>query len=517
MSTENYVKIFDTTLRDGEQSPGATMNAEEKLRVAKQLEKLGVDIIEAGFPMSSEGDFEAVRMIAKEIKNSEVCALARASQEDIDAAWEAVKEAEKPRIHTFIATSDIHLVYKLRKSREEVLNDAVNAVSYARKFTDNVEFSAEDATRSDIDYLCQVFEAVIEAGATTINIPDTVGYTVPWEFENIVKTIKERVKGIEKVTISVHCHNDLGLAVCNSLTAIRAGARQVECTINGIGERAGNASLEEIVMALRTRKDLFGMETGIRTELLYPTSRLVSSVTGIPVQPNKAIVGANAFAHEAGIHQDGLLKKKITYEIMTPESVGVPKSSLVLGKHSGRHAFKNKIRELGFELTDEELEIAFEKFKKLCDKKKRLYDEDIEAIVLDEVYRVPDFYKLISVAVVSGNLFIPSATVKMDIGGEVKQDAEFGNGPVDATINTIRKMTGSRDRLLAYIVEAVTGGTDAQGSVKVRLEEDGITVTGMGTDTDIIVASAKAYVNALNKLRYMKEKRRGKEVGENHI
>ncbi len=516
MPSSNYVKIFDTTLRDGEQSPGATMNIEEKVRVARQLERLGVDIIEAGFPISSKGDFDAVRRIAEVVKNSEVAALARATMEDIDAAWEAVKVAEKPRIHTFIATSDIHLVYKLKKTREEVLKEAVDAVSYARKFTDNVEFSAEDATRSDIDYLCEVFEAVIEAGATTINIPDTVGYTVPWEFENIIKTIRERVKGIDKVTISVHCHNDLGLAVCNSLTAVRCGARQVECTINGIGERAGNASLEEIVMALRTRKDLFGFETGIRTELLYPTSRLVSSTTGIPVQPNKAIVGANAFAHESGIHQDGLLKKKITYEIMTPESVGVPRSSLVLGKHSGRHAFRERVKELGFDLSDEELEVAFSKFKDLCDKKKRLYDEDIEAIVLDEVYRVPDFYKLHSVSVVSGNLFIPSATVRMEVDGVVKQDAAFGNGPVDATINTIRKLAGSKDRLLAYVVESITGGTDAQGSVKVRVEEDGITVTGVGADTDIIVASAKAYINALNKLRYMKEKRRD-AGGEDHI
>ncbi len=504
----DYVKIFDTTLRDGEQSPGATMNIEEKIRVAKQLEKLGVDIIEAGFPISSKGDFEAVKEIAKEVRGPEIAALARATTEDIQAAWEAVQYAEKPRIHTFIATSDIHLVYKLKKTRDQVLKEAVDAVAFAKKFTDNVEFSAEDATRSDVDFLCEVFEAVIEAGATTINIPDTVGYTVPWEFEKIIKTIRNRVKGIENATISVHCHNDLGLAVCNSLTALKCGARQVECTINGIGERAGNAALEEIVMALRTRHDLFGLKTGIKTELLYPTSRLVSSITGIPVQPNKAIVGANAFAHEAGIHQDGLLKKKITYEIMTPESVGVPRTSLVLGKHSGRHAFRERLKELGFELNEEELELAFQRFKELCDKKKRLYDEDIEAIVLDEVYRVPAKYKLHSVSVVSGNLFIPSATVKMEIDGEIHQDAAFGNGPVDATINTIRKITKSKDKMLAYIVEAITGGTDAQGNVKIKIEDEGITVTGNGTDTDIIVASAKAYINALNKMAYIKEKRK---------
>ena len=512
----DYVKIFDTTLRDGEQSPGATMNVDEKIRVARQLEKLGVDIIEAGFPISSKGDFEAVKEIAKIIENSEVAALARATDEDIHAAWEAVQYAKKPRIHTFIATSDIHLVYKLKKNREQVLKEAVDAVKLAKKFTDNVEFSAEDATRSDLDYLCEVFEAVIEAGATTINIPDTVGYTVPWEFEKIVTTVKERVKGIENVTISVHCHNDLGLAVANSLAALRCGARQVECTINGIGERAGNAALEEIVMALRTRHDLFNLRTGIKTELLYPTSRLVSSVTGMPVQPNKAIVGANAFAHEAGIHQDGLLKKKITYEIMTPESVGVPKSSLVLGKHSGRHAFKEKLKELGFELTKEELEVAFARFKELCDKKKRLYDEDIEAIVLEEVYKIPERFKLHSVSVVSGNLFIPCATVKMEVDGKVYQDAAFGNGPVDATINTIRKITRSKDRLLSYVVEAITGGTDAQGSVKIKIEEDGVTVSGKGTDTDIIVASAKAYINALNRMAYIKEKRRRKD-GEDTI
>lgn len=503
------VIVFDTTLRDGEQSPGASMNVEEKLKVASQLEKLGTDVIEAGFPMASDGDFEAVEVIAKTIERSEIAALARADIADIDRAWEAVRYAKHPRIHTFIATSDIHLQYKLKKTREQVLDDVVRAVSHAKGYTDNVEFSAEDATRSEPEYLCRVVEAAIEAGATTVNIPDTVGYTIPAEFSRIIRTIKEGVPNIDRATISVHCHNDLGLAVANSLAAIESGARQVECTINGIGERAGNASLEEIVMAIRVRKDLLNYYTEANTEQIYPTSRLVSTITGMVVQPNKAVVGANAFAHEAGIHQDGILKEKTTYEIMTPESVGISKSSLVLGKHSGRHAFQEKLGELGYELTSAELDIAFQRFKNVADQKKVVYDEDIMAIVEDEIFRVPDKYKLIHLNVQSGTVTIPTASVQMEVSGKLVQDAGFGDGPVDAALKTIKKITRSKSRLVQFAVAAITGGTDAQGEVTVRIEEDGQTAIGQGASTDIIIASAKAYTNALNKLEYRKKRLRG--------
>lgn len=503
------VIIFDTTLRDGEQSPGASMKTEEKLRVAKQLAKLGVDVIEAGFPISSEGEFEAVRAIAEEVKGPVICALARANKEDIDRAWEAIKGAQKPRIHTFIATSDIHLKYKLRMTKEEVLSRVKEAVSYAKKYTEDIEFSPEDATRSDLEYLLKVIETAIEAGATTINIPDTVGYSVPDEFGKLIKTIRERVPNIDKAIISVHCHNDLGLAVANSIAAILNGARQVECTVNGIGERAGNAALEEIVMILRVRRDLFPFYTGVNTHEIYPTSRLVSSITGIPVQPNKAIVGANAFAHESGIHQDGVLKEKLTYEIMTPESIGIPTSHIVLGKHSGRHALRERLKALGYELSQTELDVVFQRFKKVADQKKVIYDEDLVALVEEEVFRVPDKYKLLNLSVHSGTVSIPTATVQMEIDGKVVMEAGFGIGPVDAVYKTITKITGFKGNLLDYSVASITGGTDAQGEVRVRIEENGITAIGQGADTDILVASAKAFVNALNKLEYLKKRTLG--------
>ena len=500
------VKIFDTTLRDGEQSPGATMNVAEKVRVAEQLEKLNVDIIEAGFPISSEGDFKAVKEIAKTIRRSQVTALARTNRQDIERAWEAARFAKFPAIHTFIATSDIHLKYKLRKTRQEVLNEASKAVRYAKTLCGNVEFSAEDATRSDLDFLCQVLSKVIEAGATTINIPDTVGYAIPSEFGNLIRTIRQKVKGIEKVTLSVHCHNDLGLAVANSLIAIQNGARQVECTINGIGERAGNASLEEIVMALRTRKDLLQFHTRVLSKHIFTTSRLVSKITGMVIQPNKAVVGANAFAHQSGIHQDGILKEKMTYEIMTPESVGIPKSSIVLGKLSGRHAFRERLKDIGYHLSESDLQLAFNRFKHLADKKREIYDEDIESIVVEEILRMPHRFKLVYINVVAGNVTVPTATVQMEVDGQLKQEAGFGDGPVDATFKTIKKITRTRSKLLQFAINAITSGTEAQGEVTVRLEEKGHTVIGQGADTDVIVASAKAYINALNKMEFKKQK-----------
>lgn len=501
---EERVFIFDTTLRDGEQSPGNTMNAQEKLRVAKQLEALGVDIIEAGFPIASEGDFESVKQIAEAVKGSEVAGLARANFEDIDRAWEAVKHANKPRIHTFISTSDIHLKHQLRKGREEVLAIARESVARAASYTSNVEFSAMDATRSDWDYLCSVFTAAIDAGATTINVPDTVGYTVPDEFSKLIRYIMKNVPNISKAIVSVHCHNDLGLAVANSVAAAKAGARQVECTINGIGERSGNAALEEIVMILRTRKDMFSLDTRIISEKLYPTSRLITSVTGAPVQPNKAIIGTNAFAHESGIHQDGLLKDKLTYEIMTPESVGIPKSSLILGKHSGRHAFRDRITALGYTLNEKELNLAFKRFKTLADMKKDVYDEDIEMIIMDEVVRVPEKYRMAYLSVVCGNMAIPTATIKIESEGRTYQEACYGDGPVDATLKAIQKIIKTDASLVEFRVNAITGGTDAQGEVYVKLAEDGSTVIGKGADTDVIVASGKAYINALNKLEFVK-------------
>ncbi|MBL7195719.1 MAG: 2-isopropylmalate synthase [Desulfobacterales bacterium] len=501
---DEKVIIFDTTLRDGEQSPGASMNAAEKMRIAVQLEKLGVDVLEAGFPAASEGDFEAVSSIAGRLKNTEVAALARTSKKDIDRAWGAIHNAAKPRIHTFIATSDIHMDYKLKMTRDEVVKKAVEAVKYAGSLTDNIEFSAEDASRSDPDFLCRVFEAVIEAGATTINIPDTVGYAIPQEFADLVKYVMAHTPNIHKAIVSIHCHNDLGLATANTLAAISAGARQAEVTINGIGERAGNTSLEEMVMALHTRPNYIPISTNINTEQIYPTSRLVSMITGIIVQPNKAIVGANAFAHEAGIHQDGMLKNPMTYEIMKPDTIGLSASKLVLGKHSGRHALRSHLKELGYDLSDEELNIVFKKFKELADKKKDIVDEDLEVIVTEGILRTTDIFYLEYLHVISGTTVLPMASVKLTINGRSVQGAGYGNGPIDAAFNTIAKLTGTGSELLRFSVSALTGGTDAQGEVTVRLNEDGLIALGRGADPDIITASAKAYINGLNRLEYLK-------------
>ena len=500
------IRIFDTTLRDGEQSPGASMNLEEKLTIAKQLARLGVDIIEAGFAYSSPGDFEAVRQVAQEVEGPTICSLARARPEDIDRAWEALKGAPKVRIHTFLSTSDIHLKHQFRMSREEALRRAVEMVQRARGHVEDVEFSPMDASRSDPAYLYEVIEAVIAAGAGTVNIPDTVGYTSPQEFGRLIRGIREKVKNSDRAVISVHCHNDLGLAVANSLAAILEGAGQVECTINGIGERAGNASLEEIAMGLRTRKDFYGADTNIRTEEIIKTSRLVSKITGMAVQPNKAIVGANAFAHTSGIHQDGLLKEKSTYEIMRPESVGLTQSKLIMGKLSGRHAFRQKLEELGYKLSDEEVNHAFTRFKRLADQKKEVYEEDLEAIVSDEVSKIPERYVLKSLYVESGTSKIPTATVELEIDGKPVKQTGTGDGPVDAAYRTIAAMTQTKSCLLGYSVEAITGGTDSQGEVSVRLQEEGKTASGHGSDTDIIVASARAYLNGLNKLAFWASK-----------
>lgn len=500
------IRIFDTTLRDGEQSPGASMNVEEKVMIAKQLARLNVDIIEAGFAYSSPGDFEAVRRIAQEVEGPTICSLARARPEDIDRAWEALKGAPKVRIHTFLSSSDIHLKYQFRISREEALKRAVEMVQRARGYVDDVEFSPMDASRSDPNYLYEVLEAVIEAGAGTINIPDTVGYATSQEFGLLIRGIRERVRSSARAVISVHCHNDLGLAVANSLAAVVEGAGQVECTINGIGERAGNASLEEIVMGLRTRKDFFDADTDIRTEEISKTSRLVSKITGMVVQPNKAIVGANAFAHTSGIHQDGLLKEKSTYEIMKPESIGLVQSKLVMGKLSGRHAFRQRLEELGYRLSEEELNHAFDRFKRLADQKKEMYEEDLEVIISEEIAKIPERYVLKSLQIESGTHRVPTATVELEIGGCLVKQTGTGDGPVDAAYRTIAAMTKTTSRLLTYVVKAITGGTDAQGEVSVRMEEGGRTVTGHGADTDIIVASARAYMNALNKLAYWASK-----------
>jgi len=494
------IKIFDTTLRDGEQSPGASMNIEEKLTIAKQLARLGVDIIEAGFAISSPGDFEAIKTIGSEVEGPIICSLARAKEEDIKRAWEALKDAPKKRIHTFHSTSDIHLKYQFRISREEALKRSIEMVKLARSFVEDVEFSPMDATRTDISYLCEVVEAVLDAGASTVNIPDTVGYSIPIEFGAMIKAIHDRVKNRDKAVISVHCHNDLGLAVANSLSATLNGAGQIECTINGIGERAGNCSLEEVVMALRTRRDIFNADTGINTEEITRSSRLVTKITGISVQPNKAIVGANAFAHEAGIHQDGLLKEKSTYEIIKPESIGLYAAKLVLGKHSGRHAFKTRLEELGYVLTDDELKKAFERFKKLADQKKDIFDEDLEALISEEVAKAPEVYSLVDLHIVSGINQKPTATVKLKVGENVIDRVEHGDGPVDATYKAIASITNTKSNLLKFEVKSITGGTDALGEVMVSLEEEDRTVRGHGADTDIIVAAAKAYINALNKL-----------------
>ncbi len=492
------IKIFDTTLRDGEQSPGASMNTSEKLNLARQLARLGVNVIEAGFPIASEGDFEAVKAIAQAIKGVEIAGLARANEKDIYRAYSAVKYSEKPVIHTFIATSDIHLKHKLKMTREDLYEKAVSMVKYAKSFIENIEFSAEDATRTDMNFLCEVIEGVIAAGATTVNIPDTVGFATPFEFYDFIKNIRERVKGIKNIILSVHCHNDLGLGVANSLAAIQAGVGQVECTINGIGERAGNAALEEIVMALDVRKDIYNAATNINTAEIYRSSQLLTHITGISVQPNKAIVGKNAFAHEAGIHQDGVLKEKTTYEIMTPERVGRQSNDLVLGKHSGKHAFKEKLESLGYLLNDKEIEDAFVKFKALSDRKKEIYDEDIDSLIAKS--HSFEKYELKYVNVVCGDTVTPLSMVKVMVNGELKHDSSCGNGPVDAAINAIEKIVNSKARVIGYEVKSIRGTTEAQGDVSITIEENGTNITGRSAHTDIVVASAKAYVNAINKL-----------------
>ena len=503
---QNRVFIFDTTLRDGEQSPGASMNLDEKRRIAAVLEEMGVDIIEAGFPIASNGDFEAVREIARQTKTSSVAGLARAARRDIDRAWEALQGAARPRIHTFISTSPLHMKFKLQMEPEQVHQSIADSVSYARKLCDDVEWSPEDGSRSEHDFLCRCVETAIKSGARTINIPDTVGYAVPEEFAALIAMLMNRVPNIDKAIISVHCHNDLGLAVANSLAAVGAGARQIECTINGLGERAGNAALEEIVMALRTRHDRMPYDTGVKTESITKASRLVSTITGFPVQPNKAIVGANAFAHESGIHQDGMLKHAGTYEIMTPESVGLMRSTLVMGKHSGRHAFKTKLKELGFELGENALEDAFRRFKDLADKKKEIFDEDIVALIDDAVGRSNEHIRFVSLQVIAGSKGPQKADLELEIGGERKATTATGDGPVDATFKAIKQLFPHDVRLQLYQVHAVTEGTDAQAEVTVRLEENGKTVNGQGSDTDTLVASCKAYLHALNKLLTKRQK-----------
>lgn len=508
MSTDkNRVIIFDTTLRDGEQSPGASMNLEEKLRIASVLEAMGVDVIEAGFPIASEGDFEAVHEIAKVVKNSTVCGLSRATKGDIERCADAIKPAEQKRIHTFISTSPLHMKYKLQMEPEKVLEKVKESVAFARNFTDDVEWSAEDGSRTEREFLARCVEAAIASGAGTINIPDTVGYALPHEFSDLIGYLFNTVPNIDKAIISVHCHNDLGLGVANSLAAVGAGARQVECTINGLGERAGNAALEEVVMALKTRQDSMPYSTGIVTEDIMKASRLVSAITGFTVQPNKAIVGKNAFAHESGIHQDGMLKHAGTYEIMTPESVGLTQSKLVLGKHSGRHAFKERLKDLGYDLGDNAIEEAFKGFKDLADKKKDVFDEDIMALVDDQVLRVNDRLQLVSLEILCGTKHQPPKTeMEMSIDGEVKACKSTGDGPVDAAFNAVKTLFPHAAHLQLYQVHAVTHGTDAQAEVTVRLEEDGRTVNGQAADTDTMVASVKAYINALNKLLVKREK-----------
>lgn len=498
---KNRVIIFDTTLRDGEQSPGATLNVEEKVEIAKQLARLGVDVIEAGFPISSEGDFEAVSRIAKEVPGPIIAGLARTRKEDVDRCWEAVKHAARPRIHVFISSSDVHLQHLFRISREQAVLDARAMVARAKSYCDDVEFSAQDATRSDLDFLCSMIQAAIEAGATTVNIPDTVGYTTPTEYENMVNALLTKVPNINQAVISVHCHNDLGMAVANSLAALNAGARQVECTINGIGERAGNASLEEIVMALDTRADFYQMWTNVDTTQIQRTSRMVSSYTGIPVQPNKAVVGSNAFAHEAGIHQDGVLKERSTYEIMDGKSVGSEGTNLVLGKHSGRHAFKARLQELGYELDAEELNRVFFEFKQLCDKKKYVTDAEIETLVIDQVrHDEATGYKLEQVQVIAGDRSVPTATLKLLApDGTVMSGSATGDGPVDAVCAALNDLTRLGCRLLEFNISAITGGIDAMGEASLKVGYKGRIVTGRGTSTDIIVASAKAYLQAINK------------------
>jgi 2-isopropylmalate synthase len=506
------VKIFDTTLRDGEQSPGATMNIEEKVMVARQLEKLNVDVIEAGFAASSEGDFESVQRVSELVTTPIVLSLSRTKEADVVRAIKAVENAKHPGLHIFIATSDIHLKHKLMMSRQEALDAAVWAVSYAKKYLDYIEFSAEDASRTDPQYLVQIFGEAIKAGAVTVNVPDTVGYAIPYQYGALFRFLRENVPGGKTVTWSAHCHNDLGLAVANSLAAIENGARQVECTINGIGERAGNTSMEEVVMALRTREDVFStVKTNIVTEQIYPSSQLLAQITGLAVPSNKPIVGANAFAHEAGIHQDGVLKYKLTYEIMQPQIIGLDSNKLVLGKHSGRHAFIDRLKQLGIDYTGTDMNKAFERFKALADKKKNVYDEDLIAIVTEETVRLPDKYELVYLNVTSSSMAVPHATVKMKVNGEEFLDSASGDGMVDACYKAIAKIAGIEPKLERYSVKSITGGTDAQGEVSCLIRENGMSVNGQGSHTDIIMASALAFINALNKLAH--RERYGHQAG----
>jgi 2-isopropylmalate synthase len=514
-SEEDRVVIFDTTLRDGEQCPGATMTHDEKLEVAELLDSMGVDIIEAGFPIASEGDFAAVQEIARRTKNAVVCGLSRAGFKDIDRCAEAIKPARRGRIHTFLSTSPVHMKWKLQKEPHEVYEMVIAQVTRARNHTDDVEWSSEDGTRTEHDFLCRCVEAAINAGASTINIPDTVGYATPEEYFALIKMVRERVPNSGKARFSVHCHDDLGMAVANSLAGVRAGARQIECTVNGIGERAGNASLEEVVMAMRVRNDVLPYWTGINSTMLTRASKLVSAATSFPVQFNKAIVGRNAFAHESGIHQDGMLKHTQTYEIMTPESVGVKQTSLVMGKHSGRHAFQHKLVELGYALAGNQLDDAFVRFKALADRKKHVYDEDIEALVDEEIAHAQDRIKLVSLSVIAGTRGPQRATMKLDVDGRIMIEECDGNGPVDATFNCIKAMVPHDAVLELYQVHAVTEGTDAQAEVSVRLSEGGRSVTARGADPDTLVASAKAYLGALNKLTARSQ--RGKAETERRI
>ena len=496
------VIIFDTTLRDGEQAAGGTLNVQEKLEIARQLEKLGVDVIEAGFPVTSPGDFEAVRLIAQEVRIPSICVLTHANLKAVDDSWEAVKGAANPRIHIVLSSSDIHLFYQLRKSREQILQMSCDTVAHATKYCTNIEFSAMDASRTEPEFIHQLLKAVIDAGATTVNVPDTVGYAMPHQFGDLIEGVFKNVPNIDRAVVSVHCHNDLGLAVANSLEAIKRGARQVEGTVNGIGERAGNAALEEIIMAVRTRADFFNVTTNIDTKQIYRTSRLVSDLTGFPVQPNKAIVGGNAFRHSSGLHVDGMIKKAVTYEIIDPRSVGIPSSSLVLGKTSGRHAFRERLSELGYSLNDEDLNRAFAAFKELADKKKDITDRDIESLVAEEQRTVSEEYHLDRVQVTSGDQGLPMAGVRLiGPGGKtIIEGAALGTGPVDAVYKAINLCVKVPNSLTEFSVKSITEGIDAIGEVLIRIESDGVTYTGRGADTDIIVSSAKAYINALNRL-----------------
>jgi 2-isopropylmalate synthase len=511
--TDDRLIIFDTTLRDGEQSPGASMNLAEKLEVAHALKDMGVDVIEAGFPIASPGDFESVQAIARQVHGPVICGLARCNDADIDRAWEAVRDSARPRIHVFLATSAIHREFKLNMAKDEIVRRAVECVARAKRYCADIEFSPEDASRTELDFLAEVVERAIEAGATTLNIPDTVGYAVPTHYADIMKHLKKTVRGIDKVVLSVHCHNDLGLAVANSLAAVQAGARQIECTINGLGERAGNCSLEEIVMALRTRADFYQLPTNINTRRLYPTSRLVSHVTGIQVQRNKAIVGQNAFAHEAGIHQDGMLKERSTYEIMNPEDVGLPRTELVLGKHSGRHALRQRVRDLGYHLDEDQMQKLFDKFKVLADRKKLIYDADIEALAEEMIHDGPALWTLEAFQAIAGS--IPTATVCLwHQNGTIAKDAAVGDGPIDAVFKTMERITGIEVQLRDYRVRSVTVGEDAQGEAQVEAIYNGRSLRGRAVSTDIIEASALAFLQVINRIATRRQAESAKQLAE---